>query len=150
MTQPRALVQMKCPGCGAALQIVQAMAYVVCSYCRTLVRTALRDELPSPPEDTATKARLAINRAATEQALGRLGKELEKLDIEYGALCSQKAPPPLSLSQTSGEPIYEYPKLLKQWLNEQDLLVVRMRTLQKCRATIMAEMAINKKNLEDM
>ena len=149
MAQPLALVPMKCPGCGAGLQIVQAMEYVACGYCRTSVRTVRQDERPSPQLDAATKVQIAIDRAAAELALGRLGKELEQLDLEYRKLCSQKTPPPLSLSQSSREPINEYPKVLKQWLNEQDLMVVRMRALRKNRADIMSELTMNKKILEE-
>jgi hypothetical protein len=152
IAQQFALVPMKCPGCGAGLPVVQAMEYVACGYCRTSVRTTLHDigpapERPSPIENAATKAQIARDRAAAELALRRLGKDLDKVDIEYGELCSEKTEPPLSPSQSSREANNAYPKLLKQWLNEQDLLVPRMRTLQKKRADIMSEMAINKKIL---
>ena len=74
------VIPMKCPNCGADLQISQQMDNFACGYCGTSIHTVRQGGTISLLVDAVAKVQLATDRTAAELALKRLRKELDDLD----------------------------------------------------------------------
>lgn len=79
-------IAMKCPGCGAGLEVAADMDNFACGYCRTSITAVRRGGTVSLLENALTSVQVSTDRIAAELALVRLKSELAQIDLELGAL----------------------------------------------------------------
>lgn len=107
MNQPLAVIAMKCPGCGAGLQISKDMEYFACSYCGTSIRAIRQGGAISLIADAIAKVQLGTDRTAAELALVRLRRELDELDSKLATM-NQPAEPMKIRSSFFLDPVWTY------------------------------------------
>lgn len=76
------VVQMKCPGCGASLEVASDMENFACGYCGASLRTVRRGGTVSLLSDAITKVQHGTDRTAAELALIRLKAEFNAVESE--------------------------------------------------------------------
>lgn len=153
------VIPMKCPSCGAGLQISQQMDSFACGYCGTSIRTVRQGGTVSLLIEAVTKVQIATDRTAAELALARLGKELDQLDKEIAELEKMEEPsPPMKPSfslwgylvtpelERSMRKVEEshrraYPKARLDWEVAQE----RKQKLKQQRTEVAEKMATNRK-----
>jgi hypothetical protein len=69
-------IALKCPGCGAGLQISPEMESFACGYCGTSLQTVRQGGTIALTADTFTNIQAGTDRTAAELALVRLKDEL--------------------------------------------------------------------------
>ncbi len=79
---------MKCPGCGAGLEVAADMDNFACGYCGTSITAVRRGGTVSLLENALTGVQVSTERIAAELALVRLKSELAQIDLELERLTS--------------------------------------------------------------
>lgn len=92
------VITMKCPGCGADLQIAPHMENFTCGYCGTSLRAIRQGGTVSLIADAIAKVQSGTDRTAAELALVRLEREL--IDIRQRIASSTPVRPGVPVEPT--------------------------------------------------
>ena len=75
-------IALKCPGCGAGLEVANQLDNFGCGYCGTAVRVVRGGGTVSLVAETLTRIQTGTDRTAAELALVRLKSELDAIQIK--------------------------------------------------------------------
>lgn len=109
MSQPFAVIAMKCPGCGAGLQISSDMDIFACGYCGTSIRAIRQGGTISLVADAIAKVQVGTDQTAAELALIRLKDELRTTTLAIEQL-------------ESAEPKEFTPEVFPTWSLQESIL----------------------------
>ncbi|MBK7687226.1 MAG: hypothetical protein IPJ25_15560 [Rhodocyclaceae bacterium] len=90
VTELLKMIALKCPGCGAGLQIASDMEDFACGYCGTAVRAVRQGGTVSLVADAISRVQAGTDRTAAELALIRLKNEHTENEFEIQRLVASK------------------------------------------------------------